>query len=224
MDERYSRNLGAITKEEIKMLRTKNVCVVGCGGIGGYVIELIARLGIGSLTVVDGDSFVLSNLNRQLLSTEAYIGMPKAQAACERVNSINSEVTVNAVPYFITADNAESILRRHDVVMDALDSVASRRIVAGACERLGIPFVHGAISGWYAQIAVIFPGSGCLEKIYPGALTEKEPPSSLSFTPALAASIQTAEAVKVLLNKEVSLQSKLLVVDLLAQEYNTILL
>ncbi|PKM72995.1 MAG: molybdopterin biosynthesis protein MoeB [Firmicutes bacterium HGW-Firmicutes-16] len=223
MEERYSRSLGALTQNEIDSLKSKRVCVVGCGGLGGYVIELLARIGIGTLTVVDGDSFVLSNLNRQLLSTEALIGEGKANAAFERIQAINSEVRVNAVSEYLTEDNADSILKNHDIVLDALDNVSSRRILADSCGRLGLPLVHGAISGWCAQVTVIAPNTKAFDRIYPAETAVKQA-SSLSFTPALAASIQTAEAVKVLLGREVSLQSRLLFVDLLTQEYNTVII
>lgn len=220
---RYSRNLGALTKDEIDSLKSKRVCVVGCGGLGGYVIELLARIGIGTLTVVDGDSFVLSNLNRQLLSTEAAIGKGKAEAAFERVHEINSEVLLKAVPMYLTEENSDSILDGHDLVVDALDNISSRRILAESCGRLGLPLVHGAISGWCAQITVIAPNSGGFDRLYPAESSGKRP-SSLSFTPALCASIQTAEAVKILLEREVSLQSRLLIVDLLTQEYSTVII
>ena len=221
MEERYSKNLGALTEQEIETLHSKRVCVVGCGGIGGYIVELFARLGIGTLTVVDGDSFAVSNLNRQLLSVEALIGHSKADAAHDRVRAVNSQVLLKTVPSFLTKENADGILQNHDIVIDALDNIPSRRILADACGRLGLTLVHGAISGWRAQIAVIAPNCRAFDFIYPEEQVAF-PQSSLSFTPALAAAIQTAEAVKVLLNREVSLDSKLLIVDLLTQEYNTV--
>ncbi len=219
--ERYSRNLGALTQSELDALRMKRACIVGCGGIGGYVIELLARIGIGVLTIVDGDSFAVSNLNRQLLSTEALIGESKVKAAFERVRAINSESQVNSVPSYLTAENADSILSGHDIVIDALDNVPDRRILADSCGRLGLPLVHGAISGWCAQVTVIMPEAGSFGRIYPSE-SKKSKPSCLSFTPALAASIQAAEAVKVLLNKGTPLRSRLLIVDLMTQEYNVV--
>ena len=223
IEGRYSRNLGALTQNELDSLRSKSACVIGCGGLGGYVIELLARIGIGTLTVVDGDSFVLSNLNRQLLSTEALIGKGKAEAAFERVHEINSEVSINPVPMYLTEENADSILEGHDLVIDALDNISSRRILAESCGKLGIPLVHGAISGWCAQITVIASNSGVFDRIYPAETAVKRT-SSLSFTPALCASIQVAEAVKILIGRGSSLQSRLLIVDLLTQEYSTVII
>lgn len=222
MEERYSRNFGAISEEEMAALHTKRACVIGCGGLGGYVIELLSRLGIGYLTAVDGDCFAISNLNRQLLSSEESLGQNKALVAMNRISHINSEVVFNAVPCFVTEENAESIIKNHDIVVDALDDIPARRIVAENCDRLEIPLVHGAIDGWCAQISVIFPHSHTLEKIYPAKLVNNKHPSALSFTPALAASIQAAETVKVLLGRDVTLQSRLLIVDMLSQEYSTV--
>lgn len=220
MEERFTRNLGALTELEIEHLNSKRVCVVGCGGLGGYAIEFLARIGIGGLTVVDGDRFVLSNLNRQLLSSEDNLGQSKALAAYDRVRSVNSAVQVNAITAFLTKESAALILKNHDIVIDALDNITSRRILAYACSELGIPLVHGAISGWCAQIAVIAPNTRALDRIYSGENTIQVP-SSLSFTPALAASIQVSEAVKILVGRETSLKSKILIVNLLTQEYNT---
>lgn len=221
MEERYIRNLGALSEEDIGILRTKKVCVVGCGGIGGYAIEMLARLGIGELTVVDGDSFTVSNLNRQLLSGESLIGENKARAARERVRRINSELPVNVCAAFVSETNANEILGGHDLIIDAVDSIAARRIIAEGCAKQGIFMVHAAISGWSAQVAVIAPNSGAIDRIY----TDKSAVgtlSTLAFVPALAASLQAAEAVKILLNKAVTLQSRLLLADLYTQEYVTI--
>ena len=219
MEERYLKNLGALTEAEIETLHAKRVCVVGCGGIGGFVIELLSRIGVGTLTVVDGDKFALTNLNRQLLSTETLIGESKVDAAFDRVHQINSTVNVIPVSSYIARENVDSILENHDLVIDALDNISSRSILADSCGRLEITMVHGAISGWCAQVAVIAPNSHAFDRIYSGENADRKI-SSLSFTPALTASIQVAEAVKFLINREVSLQSKLLIVDLLTQEYN----
>ena len=224
MEERYVRSLGALTEDELAQLRTKRVCVLGCGGLGGYAVELLARLGVGALTVVDGDFFVPSNLNRQLLAVEQNLGAGKAQIAAERVHSINPGVRVTVVPRYLTEENVGEVLCGHDLVVDALDSIAARRIAAMGCDRLGMPLVHGAISGWSAQVAVILPGTGALDKIYPANAGETSPPSSLSFTPALAAAVQAAEAVKLLVHREAVLQSRLLLVDLLSLEFTTVVL
>jgi len=224
MNDRYIRNEKMLSRDENLSLRSCKVAVVGCGGLGGHIIEMLARLGIGHLTVIDGDVFEPSNLNRQLLSTPANLGKPKAAEAEKRVRQINPDIKVTAREAFVSEDNAGELLEGHNVICDALDNVSSRKIVAKAAEDLNIPLVFAAIAGWYAQIGTMMPGSRLLDKIYPegtnkGAETKLGNPS---FTPALAASLQVAECLKLLVNKEGILKNKLLMVDTLEHEYQVI--
>lgn len=220
---RYSKNEAMLTPEENASLRTFKVCVIGCGGLGGYVIEMLARLGIGHLTVVDGDVFSVSNLNRQLLSQESNMGLSKALVAVERVRSINSEVQVIPVTEYMDETNADRILAGHDVIVDALDAIKPRFIAQARASSLGIPMVHGAIAGWHGQVTTIYPGDNTLNEIYPRNLEVLENPmGNPSFTPALVASIECAEVLKVLLNKEDCLRKKLLQIDLLNQTQEVI--
>jgi len=210
--ERYSRSLGALTPAQLEMLRRSRVLVAGCGGLGGYLVELAARLGVGSLTVADGDVFEASNLNRQLLSTEALLGKSKARAAAARVRAVNSDVEVRAVAEYLTEDNAAGLVTGHDLALDALDSVAARKLLASACAKEGIPMVHGAVCGWNAQVCTVPPGSDILARLYAnGASRDK---STLPFTPSLCASLQAAEAVRLLTGQAPILAEKLLLVDL----------
>lgn len=221
MEKRYSRNMNMLSPEENERLRSFKACVVGCGGLGGYVIELLGRLGVGTITAVDGDVFDETNLNRQLLSTEEVLGKSKALAAEERMKRVNSDVRVNPVRAFVTDENCDEIIGGHDIVVDALDNMTARRLLEVHCEKLNIPLIHGAIAGWYGQVSTIFPGDRTLQAIYPqnenkGAETELGNPS---FSPALIASIEVAEALKVLLGRGELLRRKLLTIDLLNQEY-----
>lgn len=222
LTDRYRKNMNMLSPEENQRLRSFKVCVVGCGGLGGYIIELLGRLGIGHITAIDGDVFDATNLNRQLLSTEALIGQSKAMAAKARMEAVNSDVTLTPIQAFVTEDNAETLLKDHDVIVDALDSMNARRLLEKTCEKLNVPMVHGAISGWYGQVATILPGNRTLEKIYPhdenkGIEVELGNPS---FTPALVASVEVSEVLKVLLKKGELLSNKLLTIDLLNHEYD----
>ena len=122
---------------------------------------------------------------------------------------------------FITPDNCEEIIAGHDIIVDALDNISVRKLLEKNCEELNIPLVYGAIAGWYGYVSTIMPGDRTIEKLYPGEM-EKGAEQELgnpSFTPALVASIEVAEIVKVLLGKGNILSKKLLTIDLLAQEY-----
>lgn len=218
---RYIMNQNMLSEEENLRLRDFNVAVAGCGGLGGYLIEMLARLGVCHITAIDGDVFDVSNLNRQLLSLPENIGKSKALAAKERVADVNPEITVTTVESFLTKENATEILSGHHVICDALDSISARLLIQKAAEELEIPMVHAAIAGWHAQVCTIFPGERTLDRIYPVDFNKGEEADlgNPSFTPALAASIQVAEVLKILLGKDHLLRNKLLTINLLDHQY-----
>lgn len=222
MQERYIRNLGPLTEEECLLLRQRRVFLAGCGGLGGYLLEHLLRAGVGAITVCDGDTIVPSNLNRQLLADMESLGRSKTEAACARAALVNPEAAVEARPVFLTADNALGLIAGHDLALDALDSPAARRILASACRQAGIPLVHGAIRGWYAQAAVILPDSGMMEQLYPADAPAAPDQGSLSPTVGLCAAIQAGEAVKLLCGRPSPLAGQLLWVDLVEQEYQVV--
>ena len=218
--ERYSRTLGALTAEELSMLHKKSVCVVGCGGLGGYILEMLARIGVLNISFADGDVFTESNLNRQLLCTEKNIGVLKAKAAEERIKKINSNVTFSSRVEFITEENVEQFLLGHDVIVDALDNVSSRLLLERFAEILKIPLVHGAMQDWVAHVAVVRPGDKTLSKFYSSFKTP--PPAVPSFTPAFCASVQVSETVKLLCGKETLQSGQMLIFDLYDNSMNVI--
>lgn len=226
MDRRYERNIGMLSIEEMEKVRASSVCVIGCGGLGGYIIELLARLGVGKITAVDGDVFDETNLNRQLLSYPGNIGTAKAIAAEERVKLINPDVQIKPLNIFLEETNASGIINGHDVVVDALDSIGARLILQEACKREGLPMVHGAIAGWYGQVSTILPGDDTLKLLYPdNAKNSKGIEKQLgnpSFTPALVASIESGEVLKVIIGRGNLLTNRILRIDLLEQEYDII--
>ena len=220
MNPRYERNIPALSEEECNILLGKRVLVVGCGGLGGHLIDMLARIGVGMLRVVDGDVFEPSNLNRQLLSEVPLLGVSKAKAAAAKISRVNPEISVEAVDSFLTEKNVRRLLLFCDVVLDGLDNIESRRILAKECERAGVPYIYGAVNGWVAQAAISMPGDHLVEKLYPeGSILKNK--SVLSFTPALCASMQVSLCVKLLTGRQVE-TGKLYYFDLLNQEYEAI--
>ncbi|HOX33298.1 MAG TPA: HesA/MoeB/ThiF family protein [Spirochaetales bacterium] len=220
MPSRYARNAGTIGLAGQARLHAATVVVAGCGGLGGYLVELLARLGVGAIVAVDPDSFEESNLNRQLLATVSSLGLPKAEAAARRIREINPAVIARPVRAILDSRNAPAILEGADAVADGLDRIESRRDVASACAALGVPFVHAAVAGWYAQATVQAPGSRAVEELYgprEGAGVESDL-GNPAFAPALAAAIEAAETCKLLLGLGRGLAGRLLSVDLLAME------
>lgn len=220
MKARYERNVPALTEAECEALRRKRVLVVGCGGLGGHLIEMLARIGIGALRVVDGDVFEPSNLNRQLLSEVPTLGLSKAKAAAARINRVNPEVEVEAVAENMTEVNVHELLQGCDAVLDGLDNIESRRVLASACTRAGIPYIYGAVNGWVAQAAISMPGDQLVDILYPKDVVIKNK-SVLSFTPALCASVQVSLCVKLLVGRTVE-TGTVCYFDLLNQEFETI--
>ena len=220
MEERYIRNLGALTEKECTLLHTKAVFVAGCGGLGGYLIEMLLRLGVGTIRAADGDTFEASNMNRQLLSSPSSLGQPKAEAAAARAALVNPDVRFVPIPEFVTEENAAELIRGCDVVLDALDNIGARRILARACAKENIPLIHGAICAWSAQAAVVMPGDDLIDRIYPeGARLSSK--SSLSFTPPFCAALQMALCTRILTGRPLE-SGRLYMADLLDMEMESI--
>lgn len=221
MQKRYIKNENMLTREENLSLHKKNILVVGCGGLGGHLIEQLARLGIGYITAIDGDVFDETNLNRQLLSHVDNIGQPKALAAKAHIARVNPEVKLTAIHAFLDESNAEEIINGHDVICDALDNMNTRLLLQKYAEKLGIPMVYGAIAGWYGQVTTIFPGDNILGSIYQGGNNKgiEQELGNPSFTPALVASIEVSEVVKILTGRGQLLRNRFLMINTLDHEY-----
>ncbi|MDP3447358.1 MAG: HesA/MoeB/ThiF family protein [Eubacteriales bacterium] len=218
-NERYKKNLGAFTEEELRHIWQQAVCIVGCGGLGGHVIMSLARLGVGKLTLVDGDVFTASNLNRQIFCTENTLMQHKATVTKAALFEINSEVTVHACDVMLTAENACEILAGHDAVVDCLDNIPSRLTLEDACEAIGIPFVHGGIDGFFGQITSVFPGDRTLHTLFHDK-RETSSSSSPAFAPQLAAALEVAEVMKILTGRGDILRQKVFFFDLLNHTYD----
>lgn len=217
--ERYARNIKTLTPaDQIRLLESR-VCIVGAGGLGGSVIDILARIGVGSLTVVDGDRFDDSNLNRQLLSEETLLDTGKAAAAAARVARVNAAVRVRSRSVFLDAANAPGLLESAHVVVDCLDNVISRFVLQDAAGHVGAPMVSAAVGGTFGQITTVFPGDRGLERIYGQRekAAAKGAETSLGNLPTIVnvmAGLQCAEVVKIVLNRPGGLRHRLLIVDL----------
>ena len=164
---RYQRNRETISVEQQRLLNSSRVSVVGCGGLGGYIIEQLTRLGVGEIQLIDGDVFEEHNLNRQLYSSPDMLGASKVDVAIRRVHEINPAVRVLAAKERLDLNNGRRLLEGANIVAGAVDSLEARHHIAACCRELGIPMVHGAIAGWYGQISTIYPEDPGPEKLYP---------------------------------------------------------
>ncbi len=158
-----SRQMSIVTRSQQQRFKEAKITVIGCGGIGGETIEMLARMGVGELVLVDKDAFDLSNLNRQTLASISDLGLDKSQVACEKVRLINPYVKVTTFSEHIDQTNIDKVISDSDIVIDALDNVLTRVIVSRKAKEKEIPYIHGAIHGTLGQVTVFLPNS---EKTY----------------------------------------------------------
>jgi molybdopterin/thiamine biosynthesis adenylyltransferase len=198
MNDRFIRNYGAINPEEQKQLCTSQVFVAGCGGLGGYVLEHLARMGVGQIVCADNGQFEMSDLNRQILSESANLGRKKTICAQERLKRIWPEIKIRAVHVRIDENSLPDLIQGCDLVMDALDNIETRKMLFYASKLRGIPVIHAAVNGWWVQAAFVPPDSSLIEVLYSGKVTPLEPLSVMSFAPGMGAAMQAALAARYL--------------------------
>lgn len=227
-----SRQMSIVTRSEQERFKDAKITVIGCGGIGGETIEMLARMGIGELVLVDEDAFDLSNLNRQTLASLKDLGLSKSAVAADKVRLINPYVKVTAFHEHVDKDNIDVIIGDSDIVIDALDNVLTRVIVSRKALEKGIPYIHGAIHGTLGQITVFLPNS---DKTYEemfnlpsqGKELDEETfealknvtsgvPPVIGPTPNLIGCLEAMEAYKILTGVgKVTVAPKILTFDLL---------
>ena len=214
---RYERSQGTVGWEgQVKLLEA-TVAIVGCGGLGGWIVEGLARMGVGHLILIDGDAFAENNLNRQALCTEANLGQLKTEAARERVSKVNSATEVTLRPVMADEESMREMLASANVVVDALDTLPTRLVLQKVAQSLGIPVVHGAIGGYVGQVTTVFPEDEGLYAIYGrGDVPERGIEAQLgnpAATPMMVAAWQIQEVIKILLGAGELLRNRLLFMD-----------
>lgn len=224
---RYLRNRDGISLQDQLKLAESKVGVVGAGGLGGTVIQLLGRIGIGRLTVVDCDVFDETNLNRQVFCTRDWVGQSKALAVQTQMKTINPAVEVHGHNLRLDAANGPQILSGCQVIVDALDNVKDRLTLEALAKSLGVPFVHGALAGFEGQLMTVFPEDPGLKQIYgsgeEGASAANRPEFVLgvpSITPSLVATLEAMEVLKLLLNRGTPFRNKMVYVDLERGEWS----
>ena len=215
---RYLRNFGTVGLSGQLRLLDSTVGIVGAGGLGGLIAELLARMGVGNLILIDEDCFEDNNLNRQLFCTEGNLGKSKVEAARERISSINCAVSMSLHAQRLTLENGQELLSPCSIVMDALDNVSSRFVLQKTARALDIPMVHGAIGGFLGQVSTIFPQDEGLYAFYPeGEDTADTLAETImgnpAATPAMVAAWQAQEATKYIAGVGELLRNRMLFLD-----------
>jgi molybdopterin/thiamine biosynthesis adenylyltransferase len=214
---RYAKNFRALTLAEQRKLCESQVLICGCGGVGGVLINLLARAGVGMLRLADGGTFAPSHLNRQWFCESPGLSRSKAEVSGERVRAINPLIEVEVFSTHMDEDNVVSLIKGMDLVLDALDDMPGRFILAEATKHAGIPFMHSAATGWWGQISTFLPGSLFgMHDVY-GHETEQDPTVEmmgvLGPAPAVIGSLAAFEALRLLSGRNSAYADQLLYLD-----------
>lgn len=157
--ERYLRNFKTLDCAAQARLLQARVALVGLGGLGGPILEGLARLGFGRIRAADHDSFEASNLNRQTLATEETLGRPKALAAQERMALVNPAVEFSSSPLYVEPQAFAEFFAGVDIAIDALGGLACRAAAERGAATAGVPLVTSAVAGWTVTVATVLPGA-----------------------------------------------------------------
>ena len=205
-----TRQMGIVTRHEQEKFKNAKITVIGCGGIGGETIEMLARMGIGELVLVDEDSFDITNFNRQNFANSSTLNQDKSRVDCE---------------------NIDEIIGDSNMVIDALDNILARIVVSRKAREKKIPFIHGAIHGTLGQISVFLANTPSYEELFNLPSCEKPlteevigeiesmtsgVPPAIGPTPNLIGCLQAMEAYKIITGiGKVTVAPKMLTFDLL---------
>lgn len=212
------KNFAAISVVQQTRLVQSSVLVAGAGGLGGFVLETLARMGVGHIRVADGDVFDESNLNRQLLAAPDTLGENKAHAAAARIGRICPHVRVEALDFFLDAATLPRTVQGMDIVVDALGGIAPRCLLHEAASHAAVPVVSAALAGWTGVVGSELPGETGISRMWADiqGVDAEQTLGSLAATAAVCASIQAAEVVHYLTTKTLHLAGKMLHIDLAA--------
>lgn len=202
------REIGESGQEKLKNAR---VLIAGIGGLGSPIALYLAAAGIGTIRIVDNDKVELSNLNRQVVHWTPDINHNKVESATTKLTQLNDIINIEPVVATIDEKSVSKLTSGIDVIMDGTDNLATRFLLNAAALDKGIPFIHGAVSGFEGRITTIIPGkTPCLGCLYRGPIPHQKSPV-IGATPAVIGALQATEAIKYIVGTGKLLTNQLLV-------------
>ncbi len=229
--ERYSRQIlfEGLGEQGQERLLAATAVIAGCGALGSFHAAALARAGVGRIVIIDRDFVESSNLQRQWLfdESDAAQALPKAVAAARKLAAANSGVHVEPRISDLTAENAEDLLLPADIILDGTDNFEARYLINDVAVKHGIPWVYGAAVGSYGLTMPVFPGSSaCLACLFPEPPGGEQPTCDtagiLNAAASLIASLQVADALKILAGKSESVEPRLMTADIWKNSFRTV--
>ena len=215
---RYTRHiqLSSIGVNGQCKLKNSHVLIVGCGGLGAPVSLYLAAVGVGSMTLIDGDIVELSNLQRQITFSEQDIGKSKAQCTQQRLQALNSDIDVTAINEALSTDNAEALIKAADLVLDCTDNFATRYLINDLCKLNNTAWIYASVYQSSGQCALFTPDQSCFRCLFPNPPQEALDCNSagvLGVLPGLLGTLQATEALKLLAGIPSAISNTLLLVE-----------
>ena len=229
--ERYNRQiiLPELGESGQEKLKNAKVLIVGVGGLGSPIALYLTGAGVGNIGLIDDDVVSESNLQRQVLYSEAEVGMPKAIQAQKRLNALNGQIKIDAYNTRLTKENAEEIIGKYDIVVDGCDNFKTRYIINDTCVKLGKTYVYGAIRAFDGQVSVFnYQGGRNYRDLFPDEeemlSMAPQPKGVMGITPGIVGCAEANEVIKIVCKYGDVLSNKLWQIDLKTMESYTILL
>lgn len=199
-------------------LKLANVLIVGCGGIGCTTAELLARAGVGKITLIDPDTVEMSNLQRQIAFTPQDVGFYKADILAKRLYQINPHIQVDLYVDHLSSNNAEKLIGSQDLVLDGCDNFATRYLVNQSCKNLNVALISASAIAFEGQLLMVEGNSACYECLFPKQQQSNEnlrcaDSGVLATTPNVMASLQAHHALLYLGLGKTPLKQKLMLWD-----------
>ena len=222
--ERYLRNFDAYSLDEQLRLLNARAAMVGLGGLGGYVLELLARAGVGGIRAADGDEFAASNLNRQLYATRRSLGGYKAAAAAARMALVNPAVAFEPVARFLDEADMGRFVAGANLCLDALGGLKDRAALARQAAAAGVPLVTAAVAGQSGFVATVLPGAAAPAEFLGAGAGAEDSQGTPAPAVAVAASLMAGEALNILCGRGPALAGKMMLFDLSRMSFETVTL
>ena len=208
----FQKNLEFLTEEQAEKISRRKVAVVGTGALGQMAAHELVRSGFEQITLIDSDIMDESNFNRQLYAANSTMNQLKVNVLEKGLKDIRPEAQITVHSERLNEANCKALIGDADILLDCVDDIPSKLCLEKLAEELGIPLVHGAVEGWYGQVAVVYPGDGLLSMLY---RTKKDQQvSAMVTTVNVIASLQVNAVIKIAIESENILRHRVLFADL----------